>query len=134
MSVTITQYRNAKAIKADNTSFDVEINHPEFGWIPYTLHPEDTDDTINNDNLKTLIGSDFTAYTAPTDAEKAAEIRGFRVTKLELDVDPIVSNPLLWSDLSTSKQNEWTAYRTALLDITTQETFPNSVSWPTKPS
>ena len=134
MTVAITEYRNAKAIKADNTSFDVEINHPEFGWIPYTLHPEDTDNTINNNDLKTLIGSDYAAYTAPTDAEKAAEIRLLRAFRLEDEVDPIVSNPLLWSDLGTSKQNEWTAYRTALLDITTQGTFPNSVSWPTKPS
>tara|TARA_R110002012_G_C11416546_1_gene587711 strand:+ start:250 stop:654 length:405 start_codon:yes stop_codon:yes gene_type:complete len=134
MTVAITEYRNAKAIKADNTSFDVEINHPQWGWIPYTLHPEDTDNTINNDDLKTLIGSDYAAYTAPTDAEKAALIRMLRETKLIDEVDPIVSNPLLWSDLGTSKQNEWTAYRTALLDITTQGTFPNSVSWPTKPS
>jgi len=134
MTVAITEYRNAKAIKADNTSFDVEINHPQWGWIPYTLHPEDTDDTINNDDLKTLIGSDYAAYTAPTDAEKAAEIRLLRALRLEDEVDPVVSNPLLWSDLGTSKQNEWTAYRTALLDITAQGTFPNSVSWPTKPS
>ena len=109
MTVAITEYRNAKAIKADNTSFDVEINHPQWGWIPYTLHPEDTDNTINNDDLKTLIGSDYAAYTAPTDAEKAALIRMLRETKLIDEVDPIVSNPLLWSDLGTSKQNEWTA-------------------------
>jgi len=134
MSVEITQVRNAKSIKSNNTSFDVEINHPEYGWIPYTLHPEDTDNTINNDDIKTLIGSDYAAYTAPTDAEKAAEIRLERQFRLEDEVDPIVSNPLLWSDLGTSKQNEWTAYRTALLDITAQGTFPNSVSWPTKPS
>ncbi len=134
MTIEITQVRNAKSIKADNTSFDVEINHPQWGWIPYTLHPEDTDDTVNNDDLKTLIGSDYAAYTAPTDAEKAAEIRLLRAMRLEDEVDPVVSNHLRWADLSTSKQNEWTAYRTALLDITAQGTFPNSVSWPTKPS
>lgn len=134
MTIAITEYRNAKAIKADNTSFDVEINHPQWGWIPYTLHPEDTDDTINNDDLKTLFGLDFAAYTPPTDAEKSLEIREIRDFKLMNEVDPVVSNPLLWSDLGTSKQNEWTAYRTALLDITAQETFPDSVTWPTKPT
>jgi len=134
MTIAITQVRNAKAITADNTCFDVEINHPDYGWIPYSLIPEDEDNTINNDDIKTLIGSDYAAYTAPTDADKAAEIRMLRETKLINEVDPIVSNPLLWSDLGTSKQNEWTAYRTALLDITAQGTFPNSVSWPTKPS
>ena len=134
MVVTITEVRNAKSSNETNTIFDVEINHPEFGWIPYTLNPADTDNTINNNDIRTLISSDFTAYTAPTDAEKAAEIRAIRQFKLEDEVDPIVSNPLFWSDLGTSKQNEWSAYRTALLNVPAQETFPNSVSWPTKPS
>ena len=47
---------------------------------------------------------------------------------------PIVTNPLRWDALSTSKQNEWKAYRTALLDITAQSGAPQSVTWPTKPS
>jgi len=134
MSIAITEYRNAKAIKADNTSFDVEINHPDYGWIPYSLRPEDEDNTINNDSLRALFGSDFAAYTPPTDADKAAEIRLERQFRLEEEVDPIVSNPLRWADMDTSKQNEWSAYRTALLDITTQGTFPDSVTWPTEPS
>jgi len=134
MSVTIRAYRNAKSIKADNTILDVEINHPVHGWIPYTLDETDTDNTVNNNDLKTLIGSDFTAYAAPTDAKKAADIRNIRASVLEYEVDPVVSNPLLWSDIGTSKQNEWLAYRTALLNISAQEAFPDSVSWPTKPS
>ena len=49
--------------------FDVEINHPTFGWIAYTLNPNDTDMTIDNSKLLELIGSDYAAYVAPTQAE-----------------------------------------------------------------
>ena len=28
-TVTITEVRNAQSLNADNTAFDVEINHPE---------------------------------------------------------------------------------------------------------
>ena len=57
MTVTlpITEYRNAKVIEADGSRIDVEINHPEAGWIPYTLDITDTDMTIDNDALLELI-------------------------------------------------------------------------------
>ena len=128
------EYRNAKYVKSDNSLIDVEINHPEFSWIPYTISDDDTDTTINNASLKTLIGSDIAAYSVPTDTQALAVLRFKRNTILEEDVDPIVTNPLRWDALSTSKQNEWKAYRTALLDITGQSGAPQSVTWPTKPS
>ncbi len=134
MAITISEYRNAKYSRSDNSLTDVEINHPEFGWIPYTINDDDTDTTINNNSLKTLIGSDIAAYSAPTDAQALANLRSLRNAILEDEVDPIVTNPLRWDALSTSKQDEWKAYRTALLDITAQSGAPQSVTWPTKPS
>ena len=47
-SVNISEFRNASALNADGTRMDVEINHPEYGWIPYTIEPSDTDMTIDN--------------------------------------------------------------------------------------
>ena len=134
MAITITEYRNAIYITADTKWINVEVNHPTHGWIPFTLHAADTGSDLNLSALTTLIGSDVTAYSAPTDAKKAADIRSIRADILDYEVDAVVSNPLLWSDIGTSKQNEWLAYRTALLNISAQETFPDSVSWPTKPS
>ena len=103
MSITITEIRNATSLQADNLSMDVEINHPEHGWIPYTLDPADTDNTINNDDVMALIGSNFTAYVAPTqaelDSETAANVRAERDNILATVVDPMVSNPLRWADL-----------------------------------
>lgn len=138
MSITITQARNAVSLQADNLRMDVEINHPEFGWIPYTVDPADTDTTIDNDAVMSLIGDSFTAYVAPTqaelDAEAAAQVRGERDRILAQVVDPLVSNPLRWGDLTTEKQAEWTQYRTDLLNVPQQAGFPHDVTWPTSPS
>ena len=137
MSIEITEVRNAVSLDADNTMFNVEIDHPVYGWIPYTIQPSDTDNTINNKELLSLIGSDYEAYVAPTqdelDAEAAANARDQRNTLLNIEVDPIVSNPLRWADLTTDQQNAWTQYRTDLLNITDQAGFPHNISWPTKP-
>ena len=137
MSITITEVRNAASLQSDNLRMDVEINHPKFGWIPYTLDPSDTDTTINNDEVMALIGADFAAYVAPTQAEldaaAAAQVRAERDNILVTVVDPIVSNNLRWVDMTSEKQAEWAAYRTALLDITEQAGFPNTITWPTKP-
>ena len=136
-TVTITEVRNAQSLNAENTRFEVEINHPEYGWIPYGLNPDDTDNTVDNSVLLTLIGSDFDAYVAPTqaelDAELAAGLRAERDDRLVNEVDPIVTNPLRWAELTDAKQAEWTQYRTDLLNLPAQSGFPNTVTWPTKP-
>ena len=136
-SITITEVRNAQSLNAENTRFDVEIKHPVFDWIPYTLNPEDTDMAIDNSELLNLIGTNYEAYVAPTqeelDAELAASLRAQRDEKLLTEVDPIVSNPLRWNDLTEAKQTEWTQYRTDLLNLPEQSGFPNTVTWPTKP-
>ena len=136
-TITITEVRNAQSLNAENTWFDVEINHPEFDWIPYHLSPDDTDTTVDNKVLLELIGTDFEAYVAPTqeelDAELAAGLRGQRDQKLSEEVDPLVTNPLRWGELTDAKQAEWTQYRTDLLNIPDQSGFPNDITWPTKP-
>ena len=136
--ITITEVRNAQSLNAENTAFEVEINHPEHGWIPYGLMPDDTDMTVDNSVLLTLIGSDFEAYVAPTqaqlDAELAASLRAQRDQKLAQEVDPVVTNPLRWAELTDAKQAEWTQYRTDLLNLPEQSGFPNTVTWPTKPT
>ena len=134
MSIEITQYRNAKALDLEATRFDVEINHPEYGWIPYTLDPSDTDMTIDNADLLDLIGSDYEAATqTEIDDRQANLVRLQRDMKLTTEVDPIVGNPLRWADLTTDQKNAWSQYRTDLLNITDQEGFPHNVTWPTKP-
>ena len=132
--VTITEVRNAQSRNAENTAFEVDINHPEHGWIPYGLDPNDTDMTVDNNALITLIGSDYSAYDVSiADAYLAANLRGQRDDKLVEEVDPVVTNPLRWAELTDAKQAEWTQYRTDLLNLPDQAGFPNTVTWPTKP-
>ena len=137
MSITITEVRNAASMNAANTSIDVEINHPDYGWIPYLLTDYDEDTTINNDEVMALIGTDFTAFVAPTqaelDASTSAQVRSERDNILVTVVDPLVSNPLRWADLTSDKQAEWSQYRTDLLGVPQQDGFPTNITWPTKP-
>lgn len=136
--VTITEVRNAQSLNAENTAFDVEINHPEYDWIPYTLNPADTDTTIDNAEVMALIGTNFAAYVAPTqaelDEETAANVRAERDNILATVVDPLVSNPLRWAEMTADKQTEWSQYRTDLLNVPQQSGFPNNITWPVEPS
>jgi hypothetical protein len=136
-TITVTEVRNARSLQADNQRLDVEINHPTYGWIPYTIDPSDTDNTIDNAALLALVGGDFSAYVAPTqeelDAEASVNARSERDRLLRWVIDPIVSNPLRWAALTTEKQNEWSQYRTDLLNVPQQSGFPNTISWPIKP-
>ena len=134
MSITITEVRNAASLQADNLRIDVEINHPQHSWIPYTVDPADTDETINNAEVMALIGTDFTAYVAPTQAELdaalAIDIRADRNARL-LEVDSIAGNALRWSELTPASQDKWSQYRIDLLAVPQQSGFPNNITWPT---
>ena len=81
--------------------------------------------------------AEYNALQAATAAEQAqyliTETRADRDSRLTKEVDPIVSNPLRWAELTTAKQAEWTQYRTDLLNVPDQAGFPNDITWPTKP-
>jgi hypothetical protein len=136
----IMEYRNAKYIN-DQGWIDCEINHKKYGWIPYTIDPNDTDITVNNEELLAAMeaNGDVAAYVPPTqeelDTEAAREVREKRDYLLNRDVDPLVSNSLRWADLTAEQQQAWTDYRRALLDITLHANFPHlsEADWPTKP-
>ena len=128
-------YRNAKYINAKG-NIDCEIEHPNYGWIPYTLDLQDTGSGVDNTYLLSII-TDAKAYEPPTqeeiDAELALDIRMERQGILVTIVDPFVSNPLRWESLTEKEKDSIKTYRQELLDITEQEGFPSDVTWPTKP-
>ena len=65
--------------------------------------------------------------------EIVKQVRGQRKALLENEVDRMVMNTLRWNSLTPEKQQEWTDYRQALLDITDQIGYPRNVIWPTRP-
>ena len=133
MSITISEVRNAQSLQSNNLRMDLEIDHPDHGWLPYTVDPSDTDGTIDNTSVMALVGTDFEAYVAPTQAEidatLAAEVRAERDSLLSV-VDVVVSNPLRWATLSTVTKSGWSTYRQALLDVPQQDGFPSTIVWP----
>lgn len=56
---------------------------------------------------------------------KSEAVRAVRNSYLETYVDPIVSNPLRWGDMTAEEQQQYADYRRYLLDITESAEFPN---------
>ena len=76
--VDITEVRNP-AYNAEGL-IDVEINHPEYGWIPYTLDMSDEDATIDNDSLKSMVDTigiaEYVYPEIPPEDEEVKDIIG----------------------------------------------------------
>lgn len=131
--IEIQEFKNAVAQSLDGTIIDVDIFHPDYGWIPYTIDPEDTGATICNETLIALIGDDYREYTLQDHRDRLAQDARVERSMLLKDVDKVVSNPLRWNEFTDQKKSEWAEYRKSLLDITDQSGFPETISWPNKP-
>ena len=98
-----------------------------------TLYHKTENSIIQLDDGADLSGYDEYNQTPVSITPSEADVRKTRDNILITLVDPIISNPLRWADMTAEQQAAWAAYRTALLDITDQTGFPNNVVWPTKP-
>jgi hypothetical protein len=128
-------YRNPKFC-SDGIRIDCEIEHPAFGWIPFTCDPADTGAQFDVQELhqQMLNDGEVASMTqAEIDAEAAGEVRMIRDAKLASEVDPIASNALRWAALTEAEQQAWADYRQALLDVPEQLGFPHDVDWPDRP-
>ena len=119
--------------------------HPTLGYWETISDPTDeTKDSYESGTIEVPVrpseihtwNTTTSSWNEPTasekDALKASYIRDERDFRLMTEVDRIVSNPLRWESMSTSKQNEVKTYRQELLDVTNQVGFPTSFTWPTK--
>lgn len=128
-------YRNAKLCR-DNIRINCEIDHPIYGWIPFTCDPADTGAQFDVQELHQRMiddGNVASMSQAEIDAEVAAEVRMMRDSRLASEVDPIVTNPLRWAELTAEQQEAWANYRRALLDVPQQPGFPHNITWPVRP-
>ena len=119
------KFRNAK-YNAFGT-IDCEIEHPAFGWIPFTASPEDIE-PLGKQVFDAAKGS-ASAYAPPpppSAAVMAENVRQQRNTLLS-DSD--------WTQMPDAPVDKaaWAAYRQALRDIPNQAGFPQDVTWPDKP-
>jgi len=134
---SIMEYRNPK--RFNDTLIDCEINHPIYGWIPFTCDPNDTGAMFDVAELHARLDADPSTipYKFPTQEELndivADDVRTKRNKLLLTVVDRTVSNPLRWAEMTPEQQQAWAEYRTALLEIPQQSGFPYSVIWPKQP-
>ena len=93
-------------------------------YTKYVLGPVFADTTV--DGVTTTAAEHEAAYKAIKDAEQASAVRQTRSDRLA-DCD--------WTQVADSPVDKavWATYRQALRDITTQEGFPWSVTWPDAP-
>jgi len=130
-------YRSAK--RTSEGHIDCEVEHPIYGWIPFTCDPNDIGALFDVAVLHTQMDADPNTlpYEPPTQeeilADATAQARGKRAELLAQNVDTYVMNALRWADLSAEQQGEIAAYRRALLDITDQVGFPLDIVWPEPP-
>lgn len=129
-------YRNAK-FGLDQTFIECEIEDAERGWVPRTFYPSAPALQWTPAGLYDQIVEDG-EVAEMTEDEIYAEVsrinRLQRDSKLQREVDPLVTNPLRWADLSSEKRQEWLDYRIGLLGLPGQVGWPHLISWPTKPA
>jgi hypothetical protein len=128
-------YQSPKML--ENGWIECEIEHPEYGWIPFTCDPNDTGALFDTAALFAEMQPHAAPYVPPTqeelDAMAAAQVRVERAYRLATEVDPIAGNALRWAGLSDEQRQAWAGYRQALLDVPQQSGFPHNVTWPSKP-
>jgi hypothetical protein len=96
--------------------------------LPFTANPNDIEEHGRDIYARAAAGefgsvAPFNAISPTVDSVKEA-VRQARNRKLETEVDPIVSNPLRWADLTLEQQQTVADYRIALLNITDNPAFP----------
>lgn len=121
----------------------IDNNGQILGWYDDEIHASVPEPNVQvseevwqnalDSNHNTIIDGVTSQVDHRTEAQKAEGARMFRNELLVSEVDPIVTNPLRWAELSTEQQQDWADYRIALLNVPQQVGFPNAITWPTKP-
>lgn len=112
-------------------TIDCEINHPSFGWIPYTASSDDVEQ-LGRDIYAQALLLNPNPYVAPSPppppsleelSEEARITRNNLLTKSD------------WTQLPDAPVDKdvWATYRQQLRDITLQSGFPENIIWPDPP-
>ena len=95
-------------------------------WFTRFVEGPIFEDTVDEEGNITTAEENEMEYRRNIDDEAAERIRSKRNKEL-MNTD--------WTQLvdSSANQNDWALYRQELRDITNQEGFPHTVTWPTAP-
>lgn len=114
------EYRNP--IYTIDGRIDCEINHPEYGWIPFTADSYDVEE--HGRNLFKIISDNggIKEYVPPDNlCDVVRAQRDYLLSSSDWSQLP---------DVPEALKNKWAIYRQALRDIPLQEGFPYKVKWP----
>lgn len=114
---------------ADGT-IDVEVNHPVYGWIPFTASPNDSEShglLIYQAALAGMYGE--IAPYVKSEAEYISEALNERDVRVA-EIDKTATNPILWNALTKEEQQAFSDKRAALMAIEQQPGYPTDVIWP----
>jgi len=121
---------NFPKYSAPNAStIDLNINHPDHGWIPFTAQADDP-------LYAQAVNGDFgpiADYDGPSIEKSLTDQMRMHRNVLLAQLDTIVMNPLRWSEFTADQQAELAVYRQALLDVPQQDGFPHGIMWPQIP-
>lgn len=56
------EIKNAKYVSASTNLVDVEINHPDHGWLPYTFIEDEVDDSYDEEIREYLLSANITPF------------------------------------------------------------------------
>lgn len=121
--------KNPRWANAEHTAIDCEINHPRYGWIPFTASPDDVE-AHGREVFDALFVGDVLEYVpppAPTTDELAAAARAHRNALLA------ATDWTQAADVPQATKDKWAPYRQALRNVPQQSGFPQTIDWPVKP-
>jgi|LakMenEpi03Aug12_release.lakeMendotaPanAssembly.Ray.scaffolds.fasta_scaffold100030_3 hypothetical protein len=157
--IEITNLRNVQRMPDESFLLDVDILAPgsPVETVVYCARGSDiavTGQWVYQQIIEGHIQGEITnwvPFPPPSNEEVGNRVLKVRNFKLCTEVDPVVSNPLRWADMTEAQRQEWINYRLALLDLTNDPNFPyynmvvtidpawgaqvniNNFPWPTKP-
>jgi hypothetical protein len=121
----------------------VDNNGQILGWYDQEIHTDIPEPNVEvseevwqnaiDSSHNTIINGVTSQVDYRSAEQKASDTRFYRNELLVREVDPVVTNPLRWAELSSTEQQAWADYRTALLNVPQQASFPEDIVWPTKP-
>jgi hypothetical protein len=125
-------YRNAKYID-NNGRIDCEIEHPVYGWIPYTLDPNDTDTTVDNDELLALMtaNADVATYVPASVEEILTEKRTHStLTRKDFCINAYKAGLLSETDAILAAKGDWpSSFSSALSSLTADQIVEAKIEW-----
>lgn len=132
--MTTIQIRNPVYSAPDNSTIDCEIEHPVYGWIPFTANPNDVE-PLGRDIFAALIAGaagPISPYVAPI---ASADDNKFEAER-RLQVTDWVNQPDVYDPANTphlTNRDAFLAYRSQIRAIAVNPVDGN-LEWPVEPA